>query len=129
MIKHLTKMTIQGKKIRTNNQKIEEIIHLWHLVPQMELNGDIYAVYSNYESNFLGDYDLLIGNEEANDNSYSVINAGNYIQIPVEKATPEGVGEAWQEIWMNKELEEKRTYQSDFEHYRKDGKIVIYLSV
>lgn len=125
----LTKKAIKGKKIRTNNQRIEEIIALWNEVPAMQLAGDFYAVYSNYESNFKGDYDLLVGNEQADFDDTSVIQAGDYVEIPVEVASPEGVGTTWQKIWNDEALEKRRTYKSDVEYYKKDGTVVIYLSV
>lgn len=125
----LTEKTIKGKKIRTNNARLDEIIALWSNVPGMDLEGEFFAVYSNYESNFKGDYDLLIGNEQAVFLDQSVIYAGTYEEIPVAVSSPEGVGEAWQKIWQDKDLESRRTYLSDVEHYKKDGTITIYLSV
>lgn len=125
----LTERTINGAKIRTNNNRLDEIIALWNQVPTMELVGDVFAIYSNYESNFLGDYDLLVGSEHANYSEYSIINEGEYVEIPVEMASPQGVGEAWQKIWKDEVLEQRRTYLSDIEHYKKDGTIAIYLSV
>ncbi|MGX7244245.1 GyrI-like domain-containing protein [Enterococcus quebecensis] len=125
----LSEKTIKGKKIRTSNQRVEEIVALWSEVPAMKLEGEFFAVYSNYESNFRGDYDLLIGNEEANYPDSTVIYEGKYVKIPVKQASPEAVGEAWQGIWKDEELEKRRTYKSDVEHYRKDGTVVIYLSV
>lgn len=120
---------IYGKKIRTNNRHVEEIIALWSDVPSMKLEGDVYAVYSNYESNFKGDYDLLVGNEQADFFDSVQIKAGQYVEIPLTIANVEGVGAAWQMIWQDKELEQRRTYQSDIEHYKQDGTISIYLSV
>lgn len=125
----LAEKIIKGKKIRTNNNKIEEIIQLWSQVPQMQLSGEIYAVYSNYTSNFKEDYDLLIGNERANFPEKSTIQAGNYIEITVADGTPEKVGEAWQRIWKDIELDNRRSYLTDFEYYKTDGSVSIYLSV
>ncbi|EOL45940.1 GyrI-like domain-containing protein [Enterococcus caccae] len=125
----LTEKTIKGKKIRTNNQCLDDIIFLWSKVPAMQLIGEFYAVYSNYDSNFKGDYDLLVGNEQAEFPDTSVLQTGEYVEIPVEVASPEGVGATWQKIWEDTALEQRRTYQSDAEHYKEDGTIVIYLSV
>lgn len=129
MTVQLTEKTIKGNKIRTNNHRLDEIIALWNKVPAMHLVGDFYAVYSNYESNFKGDYDLLVGSEQAEFPETSIIQAGTYVEIPVEVASPEGVGRAWQKIWEDEVLEKQRTYKSDAEHYKADGTIVIYLSV
>lgn len=125
----LTEKKIKGIKIRTNNDRLDEIIGLWNQVPTMQLEGDFYAVYSNYESNFKGDYDLLVGNEQAEYTDFAVITAGDYVEIPVKDANPQSVGEAWQAIWKDEALEEKRSYQKDLEYYKKDGTVTIYLSV
>ncbi|MDA9470037.1 GyrI-like domain-containing protein [Enterococcus sp. 5H] len=129
MMTQLTEKIIKGKKIRTNNGKIDEIIQLWSHVPEMKLSGEVYAVYSNYASNFKGDYDLLIGNEHANFQESSTIQVGNYVEITVVDGTPENVGKAWQGIWGDAELESRRSYLTDFEYYKTDGSVSIYLSV
>lgn len=129
MMIQLTEKIIKGKKIRTNNGKIDEIIQLWSHVPQMQLSGEVYAVYSNYASNFKGDYDLLIGNERTNFPESCTIQAGNYVEITVTDGTPENVGKAWQEIWGDANLESRRSYLTDFEYYKTDGSVSIYLSV
>ncbi|WP_430603686.1 hypothetical protein IGJ02_001257 [Enterococcus sp. DIV0724b] len=125
----LTEKIIKGKKIRTNNHRLDEIIALWNKVPEMHLDGEFFAVYSNYESNFQGDYDLLVGSEQADFTESSVIHTGEYVEVSVAEASPKGVGEAWQKIWKDEALEKRRTYLSDVEHYKADGTIVIYLSV
>ncbi|MGM0217758.1 GyrI-like domain-containing protein [Enterococcus sp. AZ126] len=125
----LTEKRIKGKKIRTNNHRLDEIIALWNKVPEMRLEGGFFAVYSNYESNFKGDYDLLIGNEQADFSDSSIIHAGEYVEIVVTEATPKGVGETWQKIWGDEALEKRRSYLSDVEQYNADGTITIYLSV
>jgi predicted transcriptional regulator YdeE len=125
----LTEKVINGKKIRTNNQRTNEIVALWSEVPTMQLQGELFAVYSNYTSNHTEDYDLLVGNEQAKFEEATIIKAGNYLKIPVTDPTPAGVAQAWQTIWSDVAVEQKRTYQTDFEHYREDGTIVIYLSI
>lgn len=120
---------INGKKIRTNNRKIEEIMGLWGEIMPLHLTGDLYAVYFNFESNHLGDYDLLIGTKTATmEDSISLV-ANKYMCIPVEDNNIENVGKAWQAIWSNPEIETKRAYLTDFEKYAQDGSITIYLSI
>lgn len=121
--------TIHGLKIRTNNQQLNPIIDLWSRVPDMKLKGAIYAVYFNYESDFTGDYDLLVGNEAANFEDTILLSDGNYLEIPVKTASPADVGEAWQKIWRDAKINQVRTYQTDFEYYAEDGSIKIFLSI
>ena len=64
MFENIKPKKITGKKIRTNNSKINEIVSLWKEVPNMELSGNLYAVYFNYESDYKGDFDFLIGSDQ-----------------------------------------------------------------
>ena len=121
--------TIKGKKIRTDNQHVEEIVSLWMEVPQMNLIGELYAVYYNYESDHRGKYDLLIGSE-TNQLIESVdLLKGNYLVINVDKGTPELIGKTWQTIWSDQDIYQKRAFTTDFECYLADGSAKIYLAI
>lgn len=126
MIEKLGQKLLKGKKIRTNNKKIDEIINLWKEVPALGLNGDIYAVYFNYESDFNGDYDFLIGSKINELNDTVKIKEGNYMVWEVKNNSPEAVGDTWGEIW-NSNIE--RSYDTDFELYSKNGTIKIYIGI
>lgn len=119
--------TIKGIKVRTNNNSIEDIIKLWEQVPHLGLTGEIYAIYTKYESDFSGDFDLVIGTEQAPLPEKVVLEPGKYVVYDVAEATPEGVGKTWQEIWSNPTL--KRAYTTDFEVYKTDGTIQVYIAV
>ena len=124
MLENIKSKKITGKKIRTNNDKINEIISLWKEVPDLGLSGDIYAVYFNYESDFRGDFDFLIGSESSDLNDFVNIKDGKYMVWTAD--SPDTVGTAWHEIW-NTELD--RVYESDFEIYSQDGSIKIYIGI
>ena len=125
----MEKIIIKGKRIRTNNTTLEGVMDLWQEITTLQLSGDIYAIYSNYESNYSGDYDLLIGSESCDlPDSIELANC-QYIEILVDGNSIENVGKTWQKIWSNTEIEAKRTYQTDFEKYGQDGSIMIYLSI
>ncbi|MGE7919005.1 GyrI-like domain-containing protein [Viridibacillus sp. NPDC093762] len=123
----ISEKQIYGKSVRTNNQNTEEIIRLWEEFLHLNLTGEIYAVYTNYASDFTDDYDLHIGTEDHNTNDVSVIiPADNYLAIEVDHTDSKGVFNAWGKIWKS---DINRAYKTDFEHYCKDGSIKIYLSV
>ncbi len=124
MLENIKSKKITGKKIRTNNDKINEIISLWKEVPDLGLSGDIYAVYFNYESDFRGDFDFLIGSESSDLNDFVNIKDGKYMVWTAD--SPDTVGTVWHEIW-NTELD--RVYESDFEIYSQDGSIKIYIGI
>lgn len=125
----LKSRNIRGKVIRTNNHKIEEIIGLWQQVPSMSLKGTMYAVYYHYKSDHHGDYDFLIGNEGYQFDETVTLSEGNYLKIEVLEATPEKVGKAWQKIWQDSNIYEKRLFTTDFEEYLSTGQVNIYLAI
>ena len=124
MLENIKSKKITGKKIRTNNNKIDEIISLWKEVPILGLSGDIYAVYYNYESDFNGDFDFLIGSENSALKDFADIKEGKYMIWTAD--SQDAVGSAWQKIW-NTELD--RAYESDFEVYSQDGSIKIFIGI
>lgn len=119
--------TIYGIKTRTNNSKPQEIGLLWEEFFKTNPQGEIYAVYTNYQSDFHGDYDLIIGSTFGKAEFEFTIPNGDYLEIPVEGNSPTDIITAWQKIWLNKKL--PRTYKVDFEKYCLDGSVKIYLSI
>lgn len=123
----VTAKQIYGKKVRTNNQNTDVILSLWEEFLSLNVKGDVYAVYSNYKSDFTEDYDLHIGTEEKFTNESNVIiPTGDYHVIDVDPTVPNAVYSAWVEIW-NSDL--NRAYTTDFEFYAKDGSVKIFLSI
>ncbi|EAD9124729.1 AraC family transcriptional regulator [Listeria monocytogenes] len=119
---------IFGKKIRANNANFSPIAELWGEVMVDKPAGDILAVYSNYTSDYKGDYDLLVGTIDWDEQQSVVIEPGEYLVFSVDNANHKGVEEVWQEIW-SRDSELKRVYKTDFEWYHTSGKIEIYISI
>ncbi|MBC1550666.1 AraC family transcriptional regulator [Listeria sp. FSL L7-1434] len=119
---------IFGKKIRANNENFSPIAELWGEVMVEKPVGDIFAVYSNYASDYKGDYDLLVGTQGWDEENSAIIEAGAYLVFSVDNANHKGVEEAWQEIW-ERDSELKRAYRTDFEWYHTNGKIEVYISI
>ncbi|MCT6923206.1 effector binding domain-containing protein [Metasolibacillus sp.] len=121
----ITEKKIVGTSIRTNNNSPETIGQLWEKMMASGLQGDIFAIYHNYESDFTGDYDLTIGTEQVGANAV-IIPAGQYEVMDVDMSQPNAVFLAWTTIWQSAI---PRAYSTDFEHYAQDGSVKIYLSV
>lgn len=119
---------IKGKKIRTNNANFSPIAELWSEVMAEKPSGDIFAVYSNYESNYTADYDLLVGTENWSEETSCMIESGEYLVFTVDTNNPKGVEVAWREIW-SRDSELKRAYKTDFEWYHTNGNIEVYISI
>lgn len=118
-----------GISIRTTNengQSAKDIETVWgkfwgeeiqKQIPN-KVNEDIYAVYTNYETDFTGPYTVIIGVPVR---SLEKIPDG-FVGIPIEKAVyqkfvskgkmPEAMFTTWLEIWQNKSL--NRAYKVDF---------------
>ena len=120
---------VVGISVRTINQDgqaAKDIEALWvrfwedHIQQQIPNNvsDDIYAVYTDYESDFNGPYTTIIGLPVS---TLENIPEG-FVGITIETATyqkfiskgkmPEAVVNTWMEIWGSEHL--NRTYRADF---------------
>jgi predicted transcriptional regulator YdeE len=139
---------IIGISVRTNNNVGgKDIGNLWgkfmsegifEKIPN-KTSYDVYGIYTDYESDFMGDYTTIVGCEvssleEIPEGMVGInIPKSNYKIFTAKGKMPECVYEKWTEIWGNKELE--RTYVTDFEVYGAkslnpmDAEIDIFLSV
>lgn len=125
----LEKFYVIGISLRTSNQDgqaAQDIETLWERfwgeeiqkqIPN-KVNEDIYAVYTDYESDFRGPYTSIIG---AAVTSLDSIPEG-FVGITLEKELyqkyrskgkmPEAILNTWIGIWQDTEL--KRAYTADF---------------
>lgn len=126
-------MKIIGIETRTTNQNgqaMQDIGGLWNRffseniiskIPNA-VNSNIYTIYTDYESDYTGEYTTLLGLEVS---SLDEIPSGlvgrefpkqNFKKFLAKGAMPQAVAEAWQKIWeQDKEL--NRLYQYDYELY------------
>lgn len=140
---------ISARTTNANGQSAKDIEALWekfwgeeiqNQIPN-KLSDDIYAVYTNYETDFTGQYDTIIGLPV---NSLDHIPAGMlgitietdmYNKFVSKGKMPETVFNTWLEIWGNKEFNLKRAYKADFTIHDKkyyDGdnaEVETYISV
>lgn len=132
----MNNITIQEKKIigmaiRTTNengQAANDIELLWQkfwkdeTIHQLEqkVSNDIYAVYTNYETDFTGYYDTIIGYEV---NTLTVvpegliglvIEGGDYAEYVSKGKMPEAIFNTWLGIWADQEFNSRRSYKADF---------------
>lgn len=119
---------------RTNNfsdpQMGEKFQQLWnHALTIIPKNEVAYAVYSDYESDYLGDYTIgiyRIGQEA----DIKIDENVQYEVFNVDSTDDQGVFRMWQRIWEQEELGRlRRAYTKDFERYTADGEVTIHLSI
>ena len=125
----IEKFSVIGISVRITNenrQSAKDIEALWEKfwgeeiqkqIPS-KVNDDIYAVYTDYETDFNGPYTLVIGLPVSSLENIPK----DFVGISIEKDVyeefvskgkmPEAVLKTWMGIWQNKDL--KRTYNADF---------------
>ena len=132
----MIKIKVLGQ-LRTNNFKdenvVEKIKKLWGTVlEKIKDKGNItlYGVYTEYESNYRGDYTLFIGSEEVESKEQLIIEEDKFHIFNVDISKENGIAETWQKIWdLEKDKKINRAYTVDFEKYYPDGKIEIYIAL
>lgn len=141
----IKKLMISGISITTNNknemnEKTAKIAGLWDEYESKNVysathdkanNSSMYGVYSNYESDLNGDYDVTVGVEVTKSKKAIVIEDEKYLVFKKEGELPQVVVDTWEEIWdyFENNDEYKRKYSIDFEHYTKEDEIEIYISI
>ena len=141
-VTQLPEMKLVGITCRTNNAKIfesdpstniiaatvQKYFHngLSERILQRKKIGTTYCVYTNYESDFAGDYTYFIGEEVANLEDVSpefetlLIPSQNYTKFTNGPGKmPDVCINAWQQIWAMSpsDLGNERSYIADFEVY------------
>lgn len=139
-----------GISVRTTNengQAMHDIEALWdrfwgeqiqEQIPN-KLNTDIYAVYTDYESDHTKPYTTIIGAqvsglENIPDGFVGVrIEKTNYQKFVSKGKMPDAVVSTWMEIWANEDMD--RTYKADFTvhgekyHDGDDAEVETFISV
>ena len=124
---------IIGISVRTtnqNNKSAADIGNLWGLfyaknvaalIPN-KISDDIYAIYTDYKSNFTEDYTTIIGIRVS---SLDFIPEGligrqfeaeHFLKFTAKGNMPQAVIDAWINIW-SRDQELNRNYSYDFEVY------------
>lgn len=146
----LSDLNIVGISVRTSNKENKAVIDIGNLFNQFfslnmmekienKLSTDIYCVYTDYESDFMGDYTVFLGCcVESLNNQPDYLHAKYIPKLQYRKYTSKGniqaaVGKTWNEIWSDTSI--PRKYAADFDIYGKDSQdpensiVYTYLSV
>ena len=99
----------------------------------------VYGVYYNYESDANGEFTVLAGTEENNNSLEKVtIPQGKYLVFEGKAETSDDNGRVqavigtWGKVWSyfgSDQSEHKRAYKTDFEFYKNQTDISIYISI
>jgi len=127
----IQKFYVIGISTRTTNengQSAKDIEALWSKfwgeeiqkqIPN-KLSEEIYAVYTDYETDFTKPYTTIIGSSVSSleniPNGFVgiTINTTTYKKFISKGKMPDAVFNTWLEIWGDKDLNLKRSYKADF---------------
>lgn len=145
----LDKFTVVGISVRTTNQNYQsqkDIADLWDMffsrniigmIPN-KISNDIYCIYTDYESDFTGEYTTILGckvsdtNKVPADLTIKEIPETKYYKYLSEGELPYAVGRTWAHIWKS---EINRAYVADFDIYGeeaqdpKNARLTTFLSI
>lgn len=125
---------LMGISMRTSNEDdlaMKDLKRLWnqfysddiHSKVSDKASEDIYAVYTDYESNYRGAYTVIIGFkvrslERSIPAGFTLrtFSGGSYVQYTSKGKLPDAVIGQWREIWNNDAIL-NRAYSADFEIY------------
>lgn len=142
---------LTGPCIRTRNQDemtpgSGKIPGLWasfykDILPHVKPGAAVYGIYSNYESDHNGAFDLSAAvacehlANPSKDCVNSLIQAGSYLKFSPQTQSEDPVKEVialWQEVWAyfeDEASEYKRAYSTDFELYHPDQKVELFIAI
>ena len=99
----------------------------------------VYGVYYNFESDVNGEFDILAGYETSNKKLDKItIQKGKYLifnkifEENNDTIRVQAIIETWGKIWeyfSDENSEYKRVYKTDFEYYKNQNEIEIYISI
>lgn len=119
---------IATRTTNKNGQSAKDIENLWgkfwgeeiqKQIPN-KVSDAIYAVYTDYETDFTGAYTTIVGLAVTSlDNIPAgfvglTIEASGYQKFVSKGKMPEAIVTTWFEIWGDTELNSKRAYKADF---------------
>lgn len=125
-------MNPQTSKIGTLHQQFDE------KVPVNYKNGArVYGVYYNYESDFSGEFSVMAGTDQVDsplaENLENItVPGGTYMVFEAKGEVPQVVIETWSKIWeyfSADNTQYQRSYTTDFEFYKNQYEIEIYIAV
>jgi predicted transcriptional regulator YdeE len=148
-VEEIEEKSIYGISVRTKNSnemnpETAKIGAIWQEFDStVEVNykdGErVYGVYYNFESDANGEFDVLAGYEILNSKLDTVkIQKGKYLvfnkifEETDDNTRVQAIIETWGKIWeyfLNEDSQYKRIYKTDFEYYKGQNEIEIYISI
>jgi len=142
---HQDAFRVSGLTIRTTNREESDpatarIGKLWGRffgeetyasTPERTSDARIFSLYSAYESDAHGAFDVTAGVAVSGGEGSLAVEAGDYLVFNGQGEMPQMVIATWERIWQYFEAhpEIARRYRSDFEAYEGPDKVAIHIGV
>ena len=122
----------QSSKIGVLHQKFDATVPV-----NYKEGARVYGVYYDYESDHNGEFSVLAGADQVERNIAEhleaiTLPAGAYMVFEAKGKVPEIVIETWANIWAyfaQSGIDYMRSYKTDFEYYKNQSEVEIYISV
>lgn len=119
---------ISTRTTNANGQAVMDLEKLWteywtdkkNVIIPDQISDDIYAIYTDYESDYTGFYTTIIGVPASSLDNIPEGFVGITIETDVYKKfvskgkMPDAVFNTWLEIWGDEKLNKERAYRADF---------------
>lgn len=143
-INEIDEIKVTGVSVRTNNSNemnpsTAKIGALWEkfyadLGSKLRQNSRVFGLYTNYESDHTGDFDIVACSDSIESHGLEEfqINQGKYLVFNGTGEMPKAVIDLWSKVWdyfSSENCSYKRTFSTDFELYKNEKEIEIYISV
>jgi len=139
----IDQFSVSGLKIRTDNStemdpEKARIGNLWQNFSKnfqdAKESTTCYGVYSNFESDENGEFDLTVGIKGGFADARSsevTIPAGRYLRFDKKGVLPTAVIQLWSEIWQYFASNNvpRRLFKCDFEKYPDMNSVEIYIGI
>lgn len=142
----LTKLiAIAGISVRTTNAAefspaTGKIAGLWgrffseglfNSLPGKLADSPVYGVYSGYESDYMGAFDVTAGVATSQPESQLVLRAGEYLVFSATGPMPQTVLQTWGVVWQyfQSNPSVQRSYATDYEVYLSADSVAIHIGI
>ncbi len=143
-INELEKINVTGISVRTTNANEmtpanAKIGALWEkfyteLAPKLSPNSQVFGLYTNYESDHTGAFDVVACSDVINTQELESfqVNSGKYLVFSGVGEMPQAVISLWGEVWnyfSSADCQYERAFTTDFELYKSETEIEIYIAI
>jgi predicted transcriptional regulator YdeE len=104
---------------------------LFDSLPARLTDSPVYGVYSGYESDYSGAFDVTAGVATSKPDGQLVLQAGEYLVFSATGSMPQTVLQTWGLVWQyfQSNPNVQRCYMTDFEAYPGTDKVEIHIGV